>query len=182
MTPRVKGLLFVFRRSGAARPSWRSHAARLSAACLLLGGASCAVTVSSGAPGDVDAGAPNPDGGPDAAAPQSTTDARDDRRRVDIGDGPSTDGYTCRLNEPFIPGTCDQCLEANCCAEMNACFGSADCLALTDCAFGCVGSAGDAGADAGDCTAQCEAKWPNEVASFRGWVACLGYSCMSQCR
>jgi hypothetical protein len=93
MTPRVKGLLFVFRRSGAARPSWRSHAARLSAACLLLGGASCAVTVSSGAPGDV-----------------------------------------------------------------------------------------DAGADAGDCTAQCEAKWPNEVASFRGWVACLGYSCMSQCR
>jgi hypothetical protein len=153
------------------------------ATLLVAGAAACAVTVSSGGSDAADAGA-TADATPDSVATPPVLDARDDRRRVDIGDGPSNDGPVCRLNDPFIPGPCDQCLEANCCAEMNLCFGSPDCMALTDCAFACVGAdaGADGGADAGSCAAQCEAMYPNQVAAFRGWVACFGYSCMSQCQ
>lgn len=151
---------------------------------IALGAAAVGCTaqgVSGSNPSD-DAGA-IADAGPDTTTSTGAPDARSDGRRNDIGDGGESDGYTCHLNDSFVPGACDTCLEANCCAEMNTCFGNADCADLTDCAFGCaLGADGGAATDAGSCTAQCEAQYPSQVANFRGWVACLGYSCMQQCQ
>jgi hypothetical protein len=146
---------------------------------LVLG---CTARGAAGPSGSDDAGV-LADVGQEGSDALGAPDARSDGRRNDIGDGGETDGYTCHLNDSFVPGACDTCLEANCCAEMNTCFGNADCADLTACAFDCaVGADGGAAADAGSCTAQCEAQHPSQVANFRGWVACLGYSCMQQCQ
>ncbi len=67
---------------------------------------------------------------------------------------------------------CNACLQASCCQEINACMNSADCKELFGCRVFCTYDG---------CEADCDAKWPAQVASFEAMVQCTKTSCASAC-
>jgi hypothetical protein len=64
---------------------------------------------------------------------------------------------------------CNECLWNNCCDSMDAVFGGGPATSLADCWLACTDSA---------CEKACYEQYPEGVAEFGGWNACLTVKCM----